>query len=91
MKKRIIYISLLSLFLITFLSVTCFAAEGDPVPDSPQPYQGLYDLINTYIFGGTVVAGSYQDLVCILVATIGCLFFVAMPFMAVFWLVSRFR
>lgn len=46
-------------------------------------YQTLFDLLNTYIFGGTVVGGTYQELVCILVSVIACLFCMALPFLVV--------
>ena len=47
-------------------------------------YGSCYDLVNTYVYGGTVTEGTYQDLVCISVATFLCLFIVALPFLAVF-------
>lgn len=47
------------------------------------PYQALYDLVNTYIFGGSVEVGTYTELVCILVATVGSLFVIALPFVIV--------
>jgi hypothetical protein len=46
-------------------------------------YENIYTLVNTYVFGGSIVAGSYQDLVAILVATIACLYLVALPFLIV--------
>jgi hypothetical protein len=46
-------------------------------------YQELYELINTYIYGGQIVSGSYQELVAILMATIGVVLLVAMPFVIV--------
>lgn len=46
-------------------------------------YQTLFDLLNTYIFGGTVVGGTYQELVCILVSVIACLFCMSLPFIVV--------
>lgn len=49
-------------------------------------FQTCYDLLNTYIFGGIVVAGngSYQDLVLIILATLGVLFCVSIPFIVVY-------
>lgn len=47
-------------------------------------YQNLYNLLNTYIFGGQVVSGSYEELVCILVSTIGVLVLIGLPFLVVF-------
>lgn len=46
-------------------------------------YQGLYDLVNQYIFNNAVVADSYQELVCIAVATCGSIFVMALPFILV--------
>ena len=46
-------------------------------------YQSFYDLLNTYVYGGSVVVESYQDLVCIILATIGCIFLVSIPFVIV--------
>ena len=51
-------------------------------------YQQFYNLLNDYIFGSTVVAGTYEDLVCIIVSTIGCLVLVALPFIVV-WRIIR--
>lgn len=53
-------------------------------------YQALYDLIDTYIYGGSVVADTYQDLVCIILATCGCLFMVALPFVIIWRIVRVF-
>lgn len=47
-------------------------------------YQTLYDLVNQYIFNNTVVVNTYQELVCVLVATCGALFVMALPFMLVY-------
>ena len=47
-------------------------------------YQSLYDLIQTYIFGGVAVLGSNQELICMLIASFGSIFLVAIPF-AVVW------
>ena len=43
-------------------------------------YQNLYDLINTYVFGNSIVVGSYEELVTILFSTLGCLALVSLPF-----------
>lgn len=51
-------------------------------------YQTLYDLVNNYIFNGSVVANSNQELVTMLVATIGSIFIIALPFLVV-WQVIR--
>lgn len=46
-------------------------------------YQNFMDLLNTYVFGGTMVAGSNQELIATLVATCGTLFIISVPFMIV--------
>ena len=46
-------------------------------------YQTFYDLLNSYIYGGSVVAESYQDLICIALATMGVIFLVSIPFVIV--------
>ena len=51
-------------------------------------YQTCYDLVATYIYGGTVEAGSHMDLVCTMVSTCANLFLVALPFLLV-WKVIR--
>ena len=51
-------------------------------------YQAFYTLLQDYIFGGTVVVGSYEDLVCIIVSTIAALVLVAFPFIIV-WRIIR--
>ena len=51
-------------------------------------YQQFYSLLNNYIFGGTVVVNTYEDLVCVIVSTIACLLFVALPFVIV-WRIIR--
>lgn len=51
-------------------------------------YQSIYELLNTYIFGGSVLQGSYQELVCIAVATCACIFVFAIPFL-VAWSVIK--
>lgn len=46
-------------------------------------YQSLYDLIVTYIFGGSVDVASVQELACTLFALGGSLFVLAIPFIVV--------
>lgn len=50
-------------------------------------YQNCYDLIHTYIYGG-VTMGSEMELVCILLATMACVFLFACPFILV-WKIIR--
>lgn len=50
-------------------------------------YQSLYDLIQTYVFGGVAELGSNQELICMLIASFGCIFFVAIPFILVWRLI----
>lgn len=47
-------------------------------------YNNIYDLINTYIYGGGIVEGSYEELVCVLVSTCACAVAVAMPIVAIY-------
>lgn len=51
-------------------------------------YQSLYDLISTYIFGGNIVANSYQELVTILISTCGCIFLISIPFLIVWKIIK---
>lgn len=46
-------------------------------------YQTCFDLINQYIYGNTVVAGTYQELVCIIASTAAVLFLFSLPFLLV--------
>lgn len=52
-------------------------------------YQSLYDLLNTYVFGGQIVANTNQELIAILMATAGTVFLVSLPFLVV-WRIIRF-
>ena len=47
-------------------------------------YQALYDLVNQYVYGNSIVVGSHQDLVAVFIATCGCIFLVALPFLLVY-------
>lgn len=51
-------------------------------------YQSFFDLIHTHVYGGVELT-SDMNLVCTLISTIGCLFFVSIPFLVVYW-VLRF-
>lgn len=46
-------------------------------------YQTCFDLINQYIYGNSVVSGTYQELVCIIASTGAVLFLFALPFLLV--------
>ena len=92
MKKRIFQILIISFLLIISGSIFVSAAEGDVAAAQAvdfNPYQTCYDLFNTYVYGGTVVEGTYEDLVCIQVSTLACLFLFALPFLVVFWVIRR--
>ena len=92
MKKRVFNILILSLLMIVICSFSVFAVDGDEASAQAvefNPYQTCYDLFNTYIYGGTVVEGTYEDLVCIQVSTLACLFLFALPFLVVFWVIRR--
>lgn len=51
-------------------------------------YQELLNLINTYIYGGVTMSGT-QALTADLIATIGCIALVALPFF-VCWRVIQY-
>ena len=51
-------------------------------------YQTCYDLVATYVYGGSVTPGTHMDLVCTLVSTCANLFLVALPFLLV-WKIIR--
>ena len=46
-------------------------------------YKDLFDIVKTYIYGGTLVSGSPEELVCTLVSTCAVLFCIALPFVVV--------
>lgn len=46
-------------------------------------YQSLFDLIHIHIYGGIELT-SDMNLVCTLIATMGCIFVVAIPFLVVY-------
>lgn len=50
-------------------------------------YDNLYNLIQTYIFGGNALTTN-QDLITTLISTMGCVFLVALPFCVV-WKVCK--
>lgn len=52
-------------------------------------YQTILDLFNTYVYGGNMVAGSYEELVAIFFSTLCCLLAVGMPFIVIYF-VLRF-
>lgn len=55
-------------------------------------FSTLYDLVVTYIFGSTlVVSGSYYELVAILIASLGSLFVMALPFLLVWRIIKIFN
>lgn len=47
-------------------------------------YQSLFDLIHTYVYGGVTLT-SDMSLICTLIATMGCIFCISIPFLVVFW------
>jgi hypothetical protein len=51
-------------------------------------YQTLYDLLNTYVYGGTVLPDTYQDLVLIGFSTFATLFVMSLPFLVCWHLVK---
>lgn len=46
-------------------------------------YGDIYNLIQTYVFGGVVDVGSYQELITILISAFGVLFVVSVPFLLI--------
>lgn len=50
-------------------------------------YQSLFDLIHTHIYSGVTLT-SDMNLVCTLIATIGCILVVAIPFFVVYKVIS---
>lgn len=50
-------------------------------------YQNIYDLIVTYVYGGVTLSAS-MELVTVTLATIGCVFVFALPFVLV-WKVCK--
>lgn len=51
-------------------------------------YQTCFDLVNTYIYGSSVQVGTYEELVCIAVSTLACLFVFALPFVLVYKIIK---
>ena len=52
-------------------------------------YQSLFDLIHTHIYGSVVLTPD-MNLVCTLIATIGSIAFVAIPFFVVYKILQMF-
>lgn len=52
-------------------------------------YQSLYDLINTYVYGNSIVVGSVADLVATLISTLGCIYLISLPFMLVYFVIKK--
>ena len=51
-------------------------------------YDTIYDLIETYIFGGNIVLGSHQDLTATTLSSIVCILVFALPFLII-WKVLK--
>lgn len=51
-------------------------------------YNTIYDLIETYIFGGSIAVGSHQDLTATILASIICVLVFALPFLII-WKVIK--
>lgn len=43
-------------------------------------YNNLFNIIQTYLYGGSITPGSFEELVCILISTIACIWIIALPF-----------
>ena len=50
-------------------------------------YQNLFDLIHTHIYSGVELTPD-MSLVCTLIATIGCILVVSLPFFVVYKILS---
>lgn len=51
-------------------------------------YESIYDLLNDFVFGGTIIPSSIQDSACSIVSTALCLFVVSIPFILVWRLIK---
>lgn len=51
-------------------------------------YNALYNLINEYIFGNAIVAGSPEELATTLLSLAGCIFVFSLPFVVVWKLIT---
>lgn len=51
-------------------------------------YQSLYDLIVQYVYGGAVVAYSYEELCAVFFSTVGSFVVMAIPFIVVFFIIK---
>lgn len=51
-------------------------------------YETCYNLINQYIFGSSLVSGSHEDLIAILLSSIATIFLFSLPFLIV-WKVIK--
>lgn len=52
-------------------------------------YQSLYDLVNTYIYGGVANTADSTELACVLIASIGTLAMVAIPFALCYKIITK--
>lgn len=51
-------------------------------------YDNIYMLIEQYIFSGSIITGSYQELVAISLSSIACIFLFALPFIIVWRIIK---
>lgn len=86
--KRFFRFLFIFVVVLSVLSLTVFA-EDPEAQSSDAPYFSIYDLVDTYIFGGTVVEGSYEDLVCIFLSSMFSIGLIVLPFLAVVWFIRR--
>lgn len=52
-------------------------------------YQDTYNMLNQWIYGNTVVVGTYEDMILCMLSTAAVLFMVALPFIAVLAAIKR--
>ncbi len=52
-------------------------------------YQNIYDLINQYIYGNSIVDGSPEELVAVILSTIMCVCVIWLPFWFIFRILGK--
>lgn len=71
-------------YLINYLSFV----ETNIETESFSVYDTIYNLIETFIFGGSIEVGSYQDLTATILSSIICVLVFALPFLII-WKVIK--
>lgn len=47
-------------------------------------YENCYNLINQYIYGNSIVAGSWEEMTAVVLSTIGVIFLFSIPYIIVY-------